>query len=139
MQNFLQSRYWVIGRRLVLVAIIIVLGYRSYGGRIGDWFASPDPTRDIEIRRADFRSGDEKVRPAWIIDMKNHSGRHTYDQILFEATYFDTDGKVIETDRIVVHQKLVPGDEQMIGSVDAKARPLAKRGALKVLDAKKLD
>ena len=47
----------------------------------------------------------------------------------------DGKGAVLETDKLVVKQKLAPGDEQIVGSVDFKSRGAATRGSLKVLDA----
>ena len=44
-------------------------------------------------------------------------------------------GAVLETDKLVVKQKLPPGDEKIVGSVDFKSRGAATRGTLKVLDA----
>jgi hypothetical protein len=81
--------------------------------------------------QADLRDG----KPAWIIRLKNQSSTTTYNQIELEATYKDTAGKTLETDKMVLRQKLVPGDEQVIASSDFRARPGAATGTLRVLGA----
>ena len=139
MLAFLRTREWVVARRLVLVAIIIFLGYRSYGGAIVSWFGRSNPLQDIEITRAEFRPETNGARPAWIIGFRNNSNRHTYDDIQLEATYMGTDGAVLETDRLVVRQRLVPGDEKIVGSVDFKTRGSATHGTLKVLGAQSIE
>ena len=73
---------------------------------------------------------------AWIIGLRNESGSTTYEQIELEATYKDHEGKVLETDKLVVRQKLVPGDEQLVASIDFKSRPGATTGTLRVVSAK---
>ena len=60
----------------------------------------------------------------------------TYDQIELEATYRDDQGKVLETDKLVVRQKLAPGNEQTIASTDFKPRLGATNGTLRVLGAR---
>ena len=65
-------------------------------------------------------------KPAWIIGFRNNSNKFTYDQIQLEATYMDDQGKVLEQDKLIVQQKLPPGDEKLIGSVDFKNRGTAK-------------
>jgi hypothetical protein len=47
----------------------------------------------------------------------------------------DDRGKVLETDKLVVSQKLPPGDEKLIGSTDFKSRGNATVGTLRVLGA----
>jgi hypothetical protein len=47
----------------------------------------------------------------------------------------DEQGKVLESDKLIVKQKLPPGDEKLIGSVDFKDRGAAKSGMLKVIGA----
>jgi len=137
MLAFLRTREWVVARRLVLVAIIIFLGYRSYGDAIVSWFGQANPLRDIEVTRAEFRP--DGARPAWIIGFRNNSNRYTYDAIQLEATYLGTGGAVLETDRLVVRQRLVPGDEKIVGSVDFKTRGSATHGTLKVLGAQAIE
>jgi hypothetical protein len=75
------------------------------------------------------------LKPAWIIGFRNTSSRYTYDKIQLEATYMDDRGKVLETDKLVVSQKLPPGDEKLIGSTDFKSRGDATMGTLRVVGA----
>jgi len=135
MLDFLRSRQWILGRRIALIAIIIILGIRQYGGNVVNLLRRPNPTRDIEITRSEFRPEIQGGKPAWIIGFRNTSNKFTYDQIQLEATYFDDEGKFLEKDKLVVSQKLPPGDDKLIGSVDFKSRGAAKRGTLKVLGA----
>ena len=135
MLDFLRTRQWVIARRSVLVAIILIIGYRSYGDAIVSRLRGPSPQRDITISRAEFRAELVGAKPAWIIGFHNNSARFTYDQIQLEATYMDDAGAVLEKDKLVVKQKLAPGEEKVIGSVDFKSRGAATRGSLKVMDA----
>jgi hypothetical protein len=135
MLDFLRSRQWIVGRRIALIAIIIILGIRQYGGNVVNLLRRPNPTRDIEITRSEFRPEIQGGKPAWIIGFRNTSNKFTYDQIQLEATYFDDEGKFLEKDKLVVSQKLPPGDDKLIGSVDFKSRGAAKRGTLKVLGA----
>jgi len=135
MLDFLRSRQWIVGRRIVLIAIIVILGIRQYGGNVVNLLRRPNPTRDIEITRSEFRPEIQGGKPAWIIGFRNTSNKFTYDQIQLEATYFDDEGKFLEKDKLVVSQKLPPGDDKLIGSVDFKSRGAAKRGTLRVLGA----
>jgi hypothetical protein len=135
MLDFLRSRQWIIGRRLLLVGIIIVLGIRQYGGNLVTLLSRPNPTRDIEVTHAEFRPELPGAKPAWIIGFRNTSRKFTYDHIQLEATYFDAEGKALETDKLIVSQKLPPGDEKLIGSTDFKSRGPAKTGTLRVLGA----
>ena len=75
---------------------------------------------------------------AWIIGFRNDSNRFTYDQIQLHATYMDEKGTVLETDTLNVKQKLAPGDEQIIGSIDFKSRGAATHGTLAVVGAKEV-
>ena len=134
--SFLRSRQWVIGRRLALVALVLILGIRNYSDTISSWFRGPDREHDVVITKSEFRPDLGEAKPAWIIGLRNESGKTTYDQIELEATYKDHEGKVLETDKLVVRQKLVPGDEQMIASIDFKSRPGATTGTLRVVGAK---
>ena len=138
MLQFLRSREWVIGRRLVLVGIILILGYRQYGSAILARISGPHPDRDITITRSEFRPELPGAKPAWIIGFRNDSNRFTYDQIQLRATYLDDKGAVLATDTLLVKQKLTPGDEKIIGSVDFKSRGAATRGTLTVLDAQEV-
>jgi hypothetical protein len=124
---------------LTLIAIVIFLGYRSYGDAIISWFRQPDAQRDIIITRAEFRPELEGAKPAWIIGFRNNSRRFTYDDIQLEATYMDHKGTVLEIDKLMVKQKLLPGDEKLIGSVDFRTRGDATQGRLKVLGAERID
>jgi hypothetical protein len=133
--QFFRSRRWVVTRRLILVALVLAAGYRSYGGAIGSWFRGPDPARDILISRAEFRPSEPGVRPGWIIVFRNQSSRFSYDRIKVEATYLDDAGNVLETDSLVIDQKLAPGSDQVVGSLDPKNRGSATQGRLRVLDA----
>src|SRR5256886_6352223 len=133
--DFLRSRQWIIGRRLVLVGIILLLGIRQYGGEIARLLMRPDPVRDIAITRAEFRPELPGSKPAWIIGIHNNSSKYTYDQIQVAATYLDDQGKIVDKDKLVIRQKLPPGDEKLIGSVDFKSRGAATRGSLTVTGA----
>src|SRR4030095_9299463 len=138
MLQFLRSRQWIVARRLLLIGIILVLGIRQYGSSLVTLLRRPNPTRDIVITRAEFRPELPGAKPAWIIGFRNGSEKFTYDQIQLEATYMDDTGKVLERDNLVVRQKLPPGDEKLIGSVDFKSRGAAKSGSLKVVDAEQV-
>jgi hypothetical protein len=138
MLDFLRSRQWILGRRLLLVGIIIFLGIRQYGGNLVSLLSRPNPTRDIEITHVEFRPELTGAKPAWIIGFRNTSGKFTYDRIQLEATYLDDQGKILEKDKLVVSQKLPPGDEKLIGSADFKNRGAAKSGTLKVLGAQEM-
>jgi hypothetical protein len=135
MLAFLRSRQWVLARRLLLVGIILVLGIRQYGTSLVTLLRRPNPAQDIVITRAEFRPELATAKPAWIIGFRNDSDKFTYDQIELEAAYMDDQGKVLERDKLVVRQKLPPGDEKLIASVDFKSRGAAKTGTLKVLGA----
>ena len=136
--NFLRSRQWMITRRLVLIGIILFLGIRQYGGQIATVLKRPNPIRDILITRSEFRPELPGAKPAWIVGLRNDSTKVTYDLIQVEATYLDEGGKVLETDKLVIHQKLAPGDEKLVGSVDFKSRGAARRGNLRVTGAQEV-
>jgi hypothetical protein len=138
MLEFLRSRQWIIGRRLVLVVIVIVVAIRQYGPNLVNFLIRPNPTRDIEITRSEFHPELSGTKPGWIIGFRNNSNKFTYDQIQLEATYFDDQGRVVEKDKLVVHQKLLPRDEQLIGSRDSKERGAAKSGSLTILGAQQI-
>lgn len=133
------SRYWVIGRRAALIAIVLLLAYRNYGDALIGRLSGPDPSGDIVITQHEFRSDLGGERPIWILELRNRSTRTTYGSITMEATYLDVEGQVIETDRIVIAQRLVPGDVQNIASPDPKPRTGAVDGALRVIDARVTD
>ncbi len=133
--RLLQNRYWIIGRRLAMVILIVVLGFRSYGSYISSRFQRADGARDVVLTKYEFRPELPNAKPAWIIGFRNTSGRFTYDSIQLEATYLDETGGVLQKDTLVVRQKLVPGDEQLVASTDIKDRPGATTGTLRVLGA----
>jgi hypothetical protein len=135
MLDFFRSRQWVIARRLVLIAILIVVGYRSYGDAIVSRLRGPSPQRDIVVTRSEFRGELPGIKPAWIIGFRNNSNRFTYDEIELQATYMDNMGQILDTDKLVVKQRLTPGDEKIIGSVDFKNRGAATQGTLRVMGA----
>jgi hypothetical protein len=133
--EFLRSRQWILTRRLVLVGIILFLGIRQYGGQLAMLLTRPNPARDIVITHAEFRPELPGAKPAWIIGMHNNSSKYTYDQIQVAATYMDEQGKIVDRDKLLIRQKLSPGDEKLIGSVDLKSRGFATRGSLTVTGA----
>ena len=138
MLDLLRSRQWVAGWRLFLVGIVLIVAYRQYGDAILLRLRGPRPAQDIEITRTEFRPELTGAKPAWIIGFRNNSPRFTYDNIELEAAYIDSSGKVLETDKLVVKQKLPPGDEKLIGSVDFKSRGPATHGTLKVVGAQQV-
>ena len=138
MLDFLRSRQWIVARRLLLIAIIVILGIRQYGNNVLSMLRRPNPTRDIVLTRMEFRPELPGTKPGWIIGFRNNSDKFTYDQIQLEATYMDDQGKVLEKDKLVVKQKLPPGDEKLIGSADFKSRGAAKSGTLKVTGAEQV-
>jgi hypothetical protein len=138
MLDFLRTRQWVAGRRIFLFIVVLVVAYRQYGDAVVARFVGPHPEKDIKITRAEFRPELPGAKPAWIIGFRNDSNRFTYDQIQLHATYMDDKGTVLETDTLNVKQKLAPGDEQIIGSIDFKSRGAATRGTLEVVGAKEI-
>src|SRR5262245_56806987 len=138
MLDFLRSRQWIIGRRLFLVGIVIILAIRQYGNGLVTLLRRPNPSRDIVITLAEFHPELAAAKPAWIIGFRNNSNKFTYDQIQLEATYVDSSGAVLEKDKLTVKQKLPPGDEKLIGSVDYKNRGAAASGSLKVVGAEEV-
>lgn len=139
MLGFFRTREWILVRRGILVGIILILGYRSYGETVLSWFRPPNPQQDIVITRAEFRQDVEGTRPAWIVGFRNNSSRFTYDNIQVEATYMDASGTVLEVDTLNVQQKLAPGEEAIIGSIDFRSRGAATQGSLKVLGAERVN
>ena len=133
--DFFRSRQWVVTRRLILLGIIFIVGIRQYGGQISSALRRPNPVVDIALTRAEFRPELSGTKPAWIIGLHNNSTKFTYDQIQVEAAYMDESGNVLERDKLVIRQKLAPGEDKLVGSVDFKTRGAAKRGTLKVTGA----
>jgi len=135
LSSLLRTRQWVWGRRIALVTLAIFLGLRNYGPTLSSWLKGPDREHDVVITKSEFRPDLGQAKPAWIIGLRNRSSRYTYDQIELEATYKDSSGKILETDNMIVHHKLVPGDEQVLASTDIKSRPGAVTGTLRILAA----
>ena len=133
--NFLRAGYWPIGRRIALILIAVIVGYRSYGDTVTNWFRDPDPSRDIVITQSEFRPAPNGQRPLWFIGLRNDNAATTYDQILMEATYIDVLGATTEVDRIIISQRLGPGEQQDIGSLDRVPRDRAATGTLRIIDA----
>jgi hypothetical protein len=133
--RLLQNPNWIRGRRIAMVLLIIVLGLRTYGNSISSWLSRASPERDVVITRYEFRPELANAKPAWIITFQNASSKHIYDFIELEATYMDQSGKVLETDKLLVRQRLLPGEEQMVASTDIKNRPGATTGTLRVTGA----
>jgi hypothetical protein len=133
--DFLRSRQWRTGRRVLLLVAVLVIGYRNYGDAIATWVRSPGPSDDIVITHTEFRPDLEgDPRPAWFIGLANRSTGTVYDNIVLEATY--SDGTVVlERDELVIRQRLDPGQEELVGSRDSRERVGAVRGWLRVLDA----
>ena len=127
------------GRRLVLVAIVLFIAYRNYGDMMLSALRGPDPQKDIVITRSEFRPELPQSKPGWIIGFRNDSSRYTYDDIQLEATFIDGAGKVVETDMLVVKQKLPPGYEHVVGSTDFKSRAGAAAGSLRVIRAQQVE
>jgi hypothetical protein len=130
-----QNRYWIIGRRIAMVVLIIVLGLRAYGGYFTSWLQRADGARDVQLTKYEFRPELQDAKPAWIIGFRNASSRYTYDSIQLEAVYMDEAGKILERDRLIVREKLTPGEEQLVASIDIKNRPGATTGTLRVTGA----
>jgi hypothetical protein len=140
MLNFLRTRQWVIGRRLLLLAVILFLAYRNYGDRLLTWMEPRnDAQADIVITKAEFHGNAPGERPAWILNFHNTSSEHTYDRIELEATYADTDGRVLQKDTLVVNQLLRPGEQKLVASVDSRERGAAVHGYISVLNAQRVE
>ncbi len=138
MLQFLRTPQWAVARRGILIVIVLVVAFTQYGGSLTDFLFRPNPQKDIEISKAEFRSDIPTARPVWIIAFRNASRKFTYDTIELEANYFDKDGKALEKDKLVVYQKLDPLQEKSIASPDFKQRPNATRGTLRVIRARRL-
>ena len=133
--NWFRSPNWAISRRIALVVIAVVVGYRSYGDSISQWFLDPDPSTDLLITRSEFHPSQGEQLPLWFIGLRNTSSKFSYDHVMLEATYMDDSDRTIQVDRIVIDQLLGPGDEHLVGSRDAKPRQGATQGTLKLLGA----
>ena len=131
----LRTRQWILGRRIALLLLIAFLAFRSYGGSIRSWWQGASGFRDVALTRYEFQPDLSGGKPIWIIGLKNFSTRHTYDKVELRASYKDAKGNVILSDKLVVRQKLGPGQEQLIASPDIKERPGATAGTLEVTGA----
>jgi hypothetical protein len=135
--QFLRTRRWGFYRRFLLIALVLVLAIRNYGDRVKGWFGSPEG--DVVLTHYEFRPELPNAKPAWIIHLKNQSREFTYDRIELDATYFDAGGAVLQQDRLVLRQKLAPGQEQMVATFDSVSRPGAERGTLRVLKTERVE
>jgi hypothetical protein len=124
---------------LVLIGIVLFLAIRNYGDAISGWFSRPDGARDIVLTQYEFRPEMPGAKPAWIIGFRNQSASFAYDRIVLEATYLDDAGTVLQQDKLIVNQRLAPGDEQLVASVDARDRPGVRKGTLKVSSAERVE
>ena len=72
--------------------------------------------------------------PVWFIGLQNQSRDTTYENIVLEATY--SDGEVVlARDELIVDQRLLPGQEALIGSRDTEIREGATEGWVRVIGA----
>ena len=133
--QFFRTREWIFIRRLVLIGLVVFLGIRTWGGYLLTPFQSANASRDIAITKSEFRPDVPGSKPAWIIGVRNNSSRFGYAEIQLEATYLDKTGAVLQKDSMTLHQKLVPGQEEVIGSTDIHERPGATNGKLKIVSA----
>ena len=138
MLEFLKTPQWALIRRIVLVVIVIVVAFRSYGGGLTSLFSRPNPQRDIVVTKSEFRTDISNEKPVWIIGFRNSSRKFTYDNIELQANYFDKDGKFLSKDTLVVGQRLDPLQEKTIASPDPKQRENATQGSLTVLAARQV-
>ena len=135
MLQFFRTRDWVRIRRLILVVLVLILGVRTWGSYLLSPFQSPNAVRDIQITKAEFRPEVTGSRPAWVIGVRNNSRRFGYDLIQLESTYLDNGGAVLQKDTMTLHQKLIPGQEEVLLSTDYRERPGAANGQLKIVSA----
>jgi hypothetical protein len=138
MLDFLKTPQWALIRRIVLVIIVIIVAFRSYGGGLTSLFSRPNPQRDIVVTKSEFRTDIPTEKPVWIIGFRNSSRKFTYDTIELQANYFDKDGKFLSKDTLVVSQRLDPLQEKTIASPDPKQRENAAQGSLTVIAARQV-
>jgi hypothetical protein len=138
MLDFLKTPQWALIRRIVLVIIVIIVAFRSYGGGLTSLFSRPNPQRDIVVTKSEFRTDIPTEKPVWIIGFRNSSRKFTYDTIELQANYFDKDGKFLSKDTLVVSQRLDPLQEKTIASPDPKQRENATQGSLTVIAARQV-
>src|SRR5262249_47990242 len=118
MLEFLRSPQWPLIRRIILVVIVIIVAFRTYGGGFAALFSRPNPQREIVVTKSEFRTDIPAEKPVWIIGFKNSSRKFTYDTIELQANYFDKEGKFLSKDTLVVSQRLDPLQEKTIASPD---------------------
>ena len=94
---------------------------------------------DIVITQSEFLPAPDGDRPLWFIGLRNESASTTYDQIVMEATYMDALGTTTEVDRIIISQRLEPGEQQNIGTLDRIPRDGATTGTIRILDAQAVE
>jgi hypothetical protein len=138
MLDFLKTAQWALIRRIILVIIVIVVAFRTYGGGLTSLFSGPDPQRDIVVTKTEFRTDISTEKPVWIIGFRNSSRKFTYDTIELQSNYFDKDGKFLSKDTLVVSQRLDPLQEKTIASPDPKQRENATQGSLTVIAARQV-
>jgi hypothetical protein len=138
MLEFLRSPHWPLIRRIILVVIVIIVAFRTYGGGLTSLFSRPNPQRDIVVTKSEFRTDIPTEKPVWIIGFKNSSRKFTYDTIELQANYFDKEGKFLSKDTLVVSQRLDPLQEKTIASPDPKQRENATQGSLTVIAARQV-
>ena len=126
---------WPVARRVLLVSIVLIVAYRNYGDNFKGWFIASGPETEIVITHTEFRTDLEgDLRPAWFIGLLNRSDDTVYDNIVLEATYF-SGATILETDRLIIEQRLRPGQEELIGSRDSRVREGATAGQVRVIGA----
>src|SRR5215470_6031936 len=130
MLEFLRTPQWPLIRRIILVVIVIIVAFRTYGGGLTSLFSKPNPQRDIVVTKSEFRIDIPGAKPVWIIGFRNSSRKFTYDNIELQANYFDKEGKFLNKDTLVVGQRLDPLQEKTIASPDPKQRENATQGSL---------
>lgn len=134
--KLIQSHYWVYVRRTILIIAVIVLGYRSYWDSIVGFIGGPDPTHDIVITYSEFIPQGNGNKPLWIIRLRNNSSDTTYDEIVLNSTYMNNRNEIVDTDQIIIKQRLNPRNEEEIPSRDPKVRDTAATAKIEILDAR---
>lgn len=136
--DFFRSRRWVIVRRSALVVILLVLAYRNYGPAIENWFRDTGPAELIRVTHTEFRREVAGEPPVWFIGLENASPDTAYENIVLEATYSDGE-TVLERDELIVDQRLLPGQEVLIGSRESELREDATEGWVRVIGAEMVE
>jgi hypothetical protein len=117
------------------VGLIVFLGFRTWGSYLIAPLQSPNAARDIAITKAEFHPDLPGAKPAWIIGLRNNSRRFGYEQIKVQAKYLDQSGATLQVDNMTLNQKLIPGQEEVIGTTDFRERPGASSGTMTVIEA----